>query len=67
MLNTQVVQVGVGSAPPYCEKHKEQMALYFYDRPGSVPGNGWSCRSCTEERKTGSQVKATRFPEGAEL
>ena len=58
---------GQSSMPPRCEKHQEQMVLHFYDRPGSPPGNGWDCRSCVEERKTGSQVKATRFPEGAEI
>ena len=36
--------------PPVCEKHAEKMILCFYDRPGSPPGNGWSCQSCAKER-----------------
>lgn len=35
---------------PRCSKHNEAMTLYIYDRPGGPPGNGWSCRTCTEER-----------------
>jgi hypothetical protein len=50
-------------SPPYCEKHKESMVLYFYVRPNSAMGNGWSCRSCTEDLAS----QQTRFPEGAEL
>ena len=55
--------VTTGFAPPNCEKHDEQMVLYFYERPGSAPGNNWFCRSCREERLS----QQTRFPEGAEL
>jgi hypothetical protein len=36
--------------PPICPKHKEVMLLSFWDRPGSAPGNGWSCASCARER-----------------
>jgi hypothetical protein len=52
--------------PPVCEKHKEEMILYVYDRPGSPPGNGWSCRACAYERSAGPQP-ATRWGEEAEL
>lgn len=42
----------IGSAPPVCIKHEEQMVLYFYDRPGGPAGNIWHCRSCVRERQT---------------
>jgi hypothetical protein len=35
--------------PPRCEKHDRQLVFYIYDRPGSLPGNGWSCPECTKE------------------
>lgn len=37
-------------APPRCERHKEQMVLQFYERPGGPAGNGWVCQSCAQER-----------------
>jgi hypothetical protein len=37
---------------PHCLWHSEAMAINFYDRPGSPPGNGWVCRSCMRERQT---------------
>lgn len=33
----------------WCEKHKRQMVLGFYDRPNSPPGNGWYCPECADE------------------
>lgn len=38
--------------PPHCYRHNEDMILAFYDRPGSPPGNGWSCQSCAKEPYT---------------
>lgn len=35
---------------PICPTHSVPMVLSFYDRPGSPPGNGWSCPKCIEER-----------------
>jgi hypothetical protein len=32
--------------PPICTKHNRAMQLVIYDRPGSAPGNGWSCPGC---------------------
>ena len=42
-------QAAYRSAPPQCEKHNRQMVLSVYDRPGSPPGNGWSCPECAKE------------------
>ncbi len=58
-----MVSNSINYAPPRCDKHDEQMILYFYDRPGGPPGNNWYCRSCVEDRES----QKTRFPEGAEL
>lgn len=63
MSKSQRVLTAVNYAPPRCEKHNEQMVLYFYPRPGSAPGNNWMCQSCVEDRAS----QQTRFPEGAEL
>ena len=41
-----------GSAPPYCVEHNCQMILSVYNRPGSPPGNGWSCPECANERES---------------
>lgn len=43
--------VELASTPPSCIKHNELMMLYFYNRPGSAPGNGWACPSCMAERQ----------------
>lgn len=57
--------------PPFCFKHRRYMRLCFWERPGSGPGNGWSCDWCAAERESiesGSlEFVPTRFPEGAEL
>ena len=40
------------SAPPYCVEHNCQMILSVYNRPGSPPGNAWSCPECANERES---------------
>ena len=59
------INITNNSMAPYCEKHDLQMVLYFYDRPGGPPGNGWACRACVYERE--NPQPPTRWPEGAEL
>jgi hypothetical protein len=49
-------RISTSIQPPVCTKHNEQMVLSFYDRPGSPPGNGWSCQSCYKERSAKEQI-----------
>jgi hypothetical protein len=41
----------VPSLASVCPTHHEQMTIYFYDRPGSSPGNAMVCRSCIADRE----------------
>ena|SRR5208283_1133284 len=44
-----------------CPTHHIPLKIYFYDRPGSPPGNGLSCDECVKERNARAlQVQDTR-------
>jgi hypothetical protein len=43
---------------PKCNRHNKPMVLCFYDRPGSPPGNGWSCDECAAERAAPASTPA---------
>jgi hypothetical protein len=53
------------TAPPFCEKHKRNMVLGIYDRPGSPPAHGWFCPACADELNSGSLWAATLGGTGA--
>lgn len=50
-----------GQMPPRCFKHDKLMVLGFYDRPGSPPGNGWTCQQCTNERAVA--IEPEKYPQ----